>query len=87
MARYKTYDYRQRVLLPVSLEDQLMPGTLEFAIHTLVEKRLDLSIFDGKYRNDETGRAAYDPKILLFDSFAIYHLPRLHKKIRQPYPC
>ena len=65
MARYKTYDYRQRVLLPVSLEDQLMPGTLEFAIHTLVEKRLDMSVFQGKYRNDETGRAAYDPKILL----------------------
>jgi transposase/IS5 family transposase len=65
MARYKTYDYRQRVLLPVSLEDQLMPGTLEFAIHTLVEKRLDMSIFEGKYRNDETGRAAYDPKIIL----------------------
>jgi transposase len=65
MARYKTYDYRQRVLLPVSLQDQLMPGTLEFAIHTLVEKRLDMSIFQGKYRNDETGRAAYDPKILL----------------------
>jgi len=65
MARYKPYDYRQRVLLPISLEDQLMPGTLEFAIHTLVEKRLDMSIFDGKYRNDETGRAAYDPKVLL----------------------
>ena len=65
MARYKTYDYRQRVLLPVSLEDQLMPGTLEFAIHTLVDKRLDMSIFEGKYRNDETGRAAYAPKILL----------------------
>jgi transposase/IS5 family transposase len=42
-----------------------MPGTLEFAIHTLVEKRLDMSIFEGKYRNDETGRTAYDPKILL----------------------
>ncbi len=65
MARYKTYDYRQRVLLPVSLEDQLMPGTLEFAIHTLVEKRLDMSVFDGNYHNDETGRTAYDPKILL----------------------
>jgi transposase len=65
MARYKTYDYRQRVLLPVSLEDQLMPGTLEFAIHTLVEKRLDMSIFASKYCNDETGRTAYDPKILL----------------------
>ena len=65
MAKFKTYDYRQRVLLPVSLEDQLMPGTLEFAMHTLVETRLDMSIFEGKYRNDETGRAAYDPKIIL----------------------
>src|SRR4030067_2166216 len=65
MAKFKNYDYRQRVLLPVSLEDQLMPGTLEFAIHTLVEKRLDMSVFQEKYRNDETGRAAYDPKILL----------------------
>jgi hypothetical protein len=62
MARYKTSDYRQRVFLPVSLEDQLMPRTSEFAIHTLVDKRLDRSIFEGKYRNDETGRAAYDPK-------------------------
>jgi transposase len=38
---------------------------LEFAIHSLVEKRLDMAIFEGKYRNDETGRAAYDPKIIL----------------------
>jgi transposase len=43
----------------------LMPGTLEFAIHTLVETRLDTSGFEQKYRNDETGRTAYDPKILL----------------------
>jgi hypothetical protein len=37
MAKYKEYDYSQMVMLPVSLEDQLMPGTLEFAIHALVE--------------------------------------------------
>jgi transposase len=65
MAKFKAYDYRQRVFLPVSLEDQLMPGTLEFAVHTLVETRLDTSGFEQKYRNDETGRRAYDPKILL----------------------
>jgi transposase len=65
MAKFKPYNYRQRVLLPVSLEDQLMSGTLEFAIHTLVDKRLDMSIFQNKYHNDETGRAACDPKILL----------------------
>jgi transposase len=65
MAKYKRYDYSQRVLIPVSLEQQLMPGTLEFAIHTLIETRMDLSVFDSKYNNDQTGRSAYDPKVLL----------------------
>jgi len=64
MAKYKHYDYSQDVLIPVSSKDQLIPGTLEFAIHTLVETRMDTSIFDGRYSNDETGRLAYDPKIL-----------------------
>jgi transposase len=65
MAKYKTYDYSQSLLIPVTLKEQLMPGTLEFAIHTLVEERMDMSVFDGNYQNDETGRRAYDPKILL----------------------
>jgi hypothetical protein len=65
MAKFKAYDYRQRVFLPVSWEYQLMPGTLEFAIRTLVETRLDTSGLEQQYRNDETGRTAYDPKILL----------------------
>ena len=65
MAKYKNYDYSQSLLIPVSLQKQLMPGTLEFAIHTLVEGRMDMSVFDSKYQNDETGRRAYDPKVLL----------------------
>ena len=65
MAKYKTCDYSQRVMIPISLDDQLVPGTLEFAIHTLVETRMDTSIFDVHYRNDEVGRSAYDPKVLL----------------------
>ena len=65
MAKYKRYDYKQSLMIPVSLEEQLMPGTLEFAIHTLVESRMDMSVFDDNYQNDETGRSAYDPKILL----------------------
>jgi transposase len=65
MARYKRYDYKQSLMIPVSLEEQLVPGTLEFAIHTLVERRMDMSVFDDNYQNDETGRSAYDPKILL----------------------
>jgi transposase len=65
MAKYKSYDYAQMVVIPVSLERQLIPGTLEFAIHELVQRRMDTSIFDRIYRNDETGCPAYDPKILL----------------------
>src|SRR5512137_962985 len=65
MAKYKPYDYSQGVMIPVSLEEQLVPGTLEFAIQTLVEDRMDLERLEDRYRNDETGRMAYDPKILL----------------------
>ena len=65
MAKYKRYDYKQSVMIPVSLEDQLMPGTLEFAIHRLVEEYMDTSVFDTCYQNDQTGRHAYDPKVLL----------------------
>ena len=65
MARYKRYDYKQSVLIPVRLDEQLMAGTLEHAIHTLVETRMDLSVFEQRYNNDHTGRKAYDPKVLL----------------------
>ena len=65
MAKYKYYDYSQSKLIPVSLQEQLIPGTLEFAIHTLVDEKIDTSIFEERYRNDETGRWAYDPKVLL----------------------
>ena len=63
MAKYKSYDYSQSVLIPVCLDEQLVPGTLEFAIHTLVHTRIDTSIFDQRYNNDETGRGALERKV------------------------
>jgi transposase len=65
MARYKHYDYNQLMMVPVLLEEQLIPGTLEHAIHHVVEERLDMSFFDDRYCNDETGRKAIDPKVLI----------------------
>ncbi len=56
MAKYKPYTYAQDMLIPVSLQEQLMPSSLEYAINTLVEEWMDVSLFDEKYRNDETGR-------------------------------
>jgi hypothetical protein len=48
MAKLKRYDYSQKGLVPVLLEEQLVPGSLEFAIHTLIETRMDMSVFEGK---------------------------------------
>jgi transposase len=65
MARYKHYDYNQMTMVPVILEDQLEPGSLEYAIHHIVEDHLNLNIFTNRYNNDTTGRIAIDPKMLL----------------------
>ena len=65
MARYKAYDYGQLTMLAVDFERQIVPGTFEYARHSLIEERLDLAAFDARYKNDETGAPAYDPAILL----------------------
>lgn len=65
MARYKKNEFSQNLLIPISLQEQIMPNSLEEAIQTLVDTRMDMSLFDGKYINDEMGRRAYDPRILL----------------------
>jgi transposase len=80
MAKYKHYNYSQTVLLPVSLANQLMPGTLEFAINTLVEERLDVSQFDKRYNNDDTGRSAYNPKVLLKAVLLAYSRGIIHSR-------
>lgn len=64
MARYKYIDTNPR-LLPVDLAAQLLPGTLEHALHHLLGHVIDLSHFDARFRNDETGAPAYPPAMLL----------------------
>jgi len=65
MAKFKPCNEDQLVMLPISLQNQLVPGTLEYTISQLVEKHIDLSVFDARYNNDETGATAIHPKILL----------------------
>jgi len=80
VARYKPYDYDQLQMIPVSLESQLAPGTLEYAIHQLIEERIDTSVFDSTYCNDKTGRTAYDPKVLLKIVLFAYARGILHSR-------
>ena len=64
MARFKVVDMSPR-FLPVVLEEQLVPGTFEFALHTLIDSEFELTALEAKYKNDETGASAYDPAVML----------------------
>lgn len=65
MPNYKPYNYDQTSMVVINYQDQLQAGTFEFTLHHLIESRVDLSVFYPRYKNDETGRPAYDPAILL----------------------
>ena len=65
MARYKDYDLNQSKFIPVVFADQITRGSFEYAINLLVDEHLDMSIFDERYTNDEVGRPAYDPSLLV----------------------
>lgn len=65
MARYKEYDYSQGKFIPIHFDKQIVPGTFEHTLHYLIDNEIDLSVFDLRYQNDDTGAPAYDPAILL----------------------
>ncbi|MFZ5807682.1 MAG: hypothetical protein ACOY16_00220 [Chloroflexota bacterium] len=39
MAKYKPWDDKQQIMLTISPQDQIRPGTLEHTINEFVEKR------------------------------------------------
>ena len=65
MARYKDYDYNQSKMIPVSFDQQILPGSFEYSLCYLIDHEIDLGVFEERYTNDDGGRPAYDPAILL----------------------
>jgi len=65
MAKYIPYDSNETRLISINFKAQLQRGTFEYALNDLVENKLDLMGFDSLYKNDEEGRPAYHPAILL----------------------
>jgi len=60
MQRYKEVEKGQGLLLPVVLSEQLVSGTFEHVLKELLDNKIDLSIFDYKYKNDLTGAKAIE---------------------------
>ena len=65
MPKFIPYNYNQTSMVVINFEEQIQSGTFEHALHHLISHRLDLSAFHKNYKNDNGGRSAYDPAILL----------------------
>ena len=65
MPNFIPYDPKQSKMVVINYADQLQPGTFEFAINHMIDHKLDLTVFHSRYDNDDGGRPAYDPAILL----------------------
>jgi transposase len=67
MARYKQTDIEngQGMFLTVNLKEQLLPGTFEHMLDSLIGSRIDISDFDINYKNDDTGSKAIPPAVLI----------------------
>jgi transposase len=65
MARYKPVSYDQDKFIPIAYRDQILPGTFEHTLCDVIDDHVDLTVFDARYANDDTGRLAYPPAVLL----------------------
>lgn len=64
MAHYKHVDTSPR-FLPVNLSRQLLTGTFEHVLNQFLDHEMDLSRFDARFCNDDTGASTYPPSLLL----------------------
>ena len=67
MARYRTTDVAagQGLFLSVNLQEQLLPDSFEYMLNEIIGTKIDLSVFDKKYKNDQSGAGAVSPSVLL----------------------
>lgn len=65
MPHFKDYDYNQMKMLPIAFDKQILPGSFEYSLCYLIDHEIDQTIFYTQYKNDDEGRPAYDPALLL----------------------
>jgi len=64
MARYKPYSYAQGKFIPVHFAKQILPDTFEYSLNHIIDHELDLSLFNVRFGNDQTGATAYRTVII-----------------------
>ena len=71
MAKLKQSNITQGMFYAVNLQAQIINGSFEWTMEYLINK-MDMSLFERNYCNDEHGAAAYPPRALLKLTFFCY---------------
>ena len=74
MAYFKRVEREQGQFIAINFSEQILPGTFEHAIDYIVDKKIDTTTIENRYKNDNGGAAAYSPKTML----KIIHLAYSH---------
>lgn len=80
MPHFKDYDYNQMKMIPIAFERQILPGSFEYTLCYLIDHEIDQTIFYSQYKNDDEGRPAYDPAILLKIVILAYSKGIIHSR-------
>jgi GxxExxY protein len=64
------------MMMPINLEDQLVPGTFEHTVDYLVDNEIDLSVFESRYSNDQMSSLIHRelPDTVLGAAFAVHNV-------------
>lgn len=65
MPNFKPHNYNQTAMVVIDFDEQLQLDPFALTLHHLIDEKISLQAFYDNYKNDEGGRAAYNPSILL----------------------
>jgi len=65
MPNFKPHNYNQTAMVVVDFDEQIQLDPFALTLHHLIDHNISLQAFYDHYKNDEGGRAAYNPSILL----------------------
>ena len=72
MPRYKEANYAQGQFVSIQFEHQLLPGSFEHALSSVVDHKINMTAFVALRKNDTVGAPANDPRVMLKIVLAAY---------------
>lgn len=65
MPNFKPDNYNQTTMVVTNFEEQIQLDPFALTVHHLIDRKINLHAFEAHYKNDDGGRSAYNPSVLL----------------------